>query len=338
MGEELLERLSAINPETIEQVTPEELVAVFSTIEAEMEVQDEGRVDVGPQRQPRTRPAWRWRGAAIAVAAMVIALLIAVPLVLKEGIVEPTTDTTPSVRQPEELVPTGFHLLTVSLEFGNAVRDPSGVIWAGGGDQVARFDPVTGEARVWNQSDDAAFGRGVRGLAPARGGGAWMILGDGSLRWFDGGLFREVVEAPPLVSDQDDVAAVVETADGHLLASTYEGGLFRWDGTSWSHIDDARPVTGAGALAITNGGTIWVGNVELVLVEETEDWGTEWEWRPLGRGVSRFDGEVWETFTSGDAAALTDRVLTIEPLSEGTAWVGTETGRPPRSNLCDRGT
>jgi streptogramin lyase len=263
-------------------------------------------------------PTWR-RGLVVAVgtAATLLVLIGAIILLARpfgsEEPAPPVTEppevvtTVPNV-QPGELVPTGAHLLTEPSAYLFGVRDPSGLVWASDYEgHVARLDPVTGETQVWTQRDDATFGPGVVGLAPARGGGVWMVLGDGSLRWFDGVRFREVVDGLPLVSDRDSPAAVVETADGSLLASTSEGGLFRWDGSSWSHIDGAGPAAGAGALAVDAEGTLWAGNDDV-------------------GGISHYDGEHWTAYTSDDAKVLAGPVRTIDPLSDGTVWVNTETG------------
>jgi hypothetical protein len=227
------------------------------------------------------------------------------------------TDT----RRIEELVPTGAHLLIHSADYMHVVRDPTGVIWAGSGGQIARLDPATGDTRVWDTRDDEAFGQHLEGLAPAREGGVWMIQADGSLRWFDGERFRDVVEAPPMVADfGDEVNAVVETTYGTLLVSSFESGLFHWDGRSWSQIEDDRPSKGAVALAASSDGDIWVGNFEhLEGPSDREDY-------VIWRDISHYDGERWETFTSDDAAVLAGDVENIEPLSGGMAWVGTLLG------------
>jgi ligand-binding sensor domain-containing protein len=156
-------------------------------------------------------------------------------------------------------------------------------------------------------SDDATFAPGVQGLAPAREGGVWIILGDNSLRWFDGARFRHAVAAPAMMSERDDVGVVVEAADRSLFATTAQGGVFRWDGSSWSQIDDARAATGAGALAVADDGTMWVGNDNV-------------------GGISRYDGVTWTAYSGKDATVLAGQVLTIVPLADGTVLVGTESG------------
>lgn len=223
-------------------------------------------------------------------------------------------------RRVEELVPTGAHLLMELQEYLHVVRDPAGVIWAGGDGHIARLDLATGSTRVWDSRDDEAFGQHLEGLAPAREGGVWIIQEDSSLRWFDGERFRDVVEAPPLVAGSGGVNAVVETTYGTLLVSSNESGLFHWNGRTWIQIEDDRPSKGAINLAASSDGDIWVRNLEyLEGTSDREDY-------VIWRDISHFDGERWETFTSDDAAVLAGDVENIEPLSGGTAWVGTSNG------------
>ena len=284
-----------------------------------VEVEPEQAIDRVTSRSSRplaenaATPTWR-RGLVVALgtAAAVLALVTAFFLFAGpfggEEPLPPATQPVPGDLEPMELVPTGAHLLTEPSTYQFVVRDPAGLVWLSGYEgQVARLDPGTGETQVWTIRDDTTFGPGVQGLVPARYGGVWMLLGDNSLRWFDGERFRTAVEAPAMVSNQDDLGSVVETADGSLLASTAQGGVFRWDGSSWNRIDEARPAAGAGALAMDGEGTLWVGNDDV-------------------GGIWRFDGSKWESFSAEDAAVLAGPVRTIEPLPDGTVWVTTERG------------
>jgi hypothetical protein len=236
------------------------------------------------------------------------------------GTLEELTRDPADTRHVEELVPTGAHLLMELQEYLHVVRDPAGIIWAGGDGHIARLDPASGDTRVWDSRHDEAFGQHLEGLAPAREGGVWMIQGDSSLRWFDGERFRDVVEAPPMVAGSGGVNAVVETTYGTLLVSNYKSGLFHGDGRTWSQIEDDRPSKGAINLAASSNGDIWVRNLEYLEGSSDRDDYVIW------RDISHYDGERWETFTSDDAAVLAGDVENIEPLSGGTAWVGTSNG------------
>jgi hypothetical protein len=68
---------------------------------------------------------------------------------------------------------------------------------------------------------------------------------------------------------------------------------------------------------------LWTGNLEVIPgipgAAEVPD-------QEYGRGVSRYDGERWETFTSADSSALEGVVLTIEPHPDGSVRVVTDLG------------
>ncbi len=262
------------------------------------------------------RVRWGLGIAALAAAVVLVAIGAAalVALFAERDEVTPVTQppevvtTVPMPRQPADLVPTGVHDLSEGPHYDHVVGDRSGAIWAGGWGHIARIDVGSGEVRVWTAADDQVFEAGPQALAPARGGGVWL-LGD-SLRWFDGQRFRDVVEAPPQAGPG---TGIVEAPDGSLFAASV-GGVFRWDGLTWTEVAGGRPVAGAGALAMGPAGDLWVGNVEV-----TPD-------GRVGRGLSRFDGERWVTFTGEDAAVLAAHVHSIAALSDGTVWVGTDLG------------
>jgi hypothetical protein len=278
-----------------------------------------------PQVPRRRNPVWRALTVAAAVVAFgvvfgVAAWLLASPDELAEVVDEgpATTQASPDsvTRHPQELVPTAVHLLTSGSEFLCVTADADGLIWAAGWEHVARIDPVTGDTRVWDQRDDVGFADDISGLAPARGGGVWMIQPDRALRWFDGERFRDVVETRSL-APTEGIEAVVEAPDGTLFASLSDRGVFRWDGSSWGPLRGG----GAGALSMDAAGALWVGDLEVLPGQEEGE-----PDRLIGRGVSRYDGEDWVTFTTADSTVLSEVALTIDELADGTVWVVTEAG------------
>jgi len=274
------------------------------------EVLDAARREAGRSSTGRARGR---KSLTIAFAAAVAVLVLVGGAILispprggqAPADTNPTDLTTiPEARRPQELVSTGAHLLTAASDYSNVAVDDLGFIWVGGDGHLTRFDPRGGDSRTWTVSDDLAFGEWLSGLSPARGGGVWAILGD-SLRWFDGERFRDVVEPPGSFPDGDTFDAVVEAPDGSLWAASNDQGLFRWDGSSWSRIDDA----GADSVAVDASGVIWFGNAR----------------EAPGGAVARYDGEL-RRFTGDDSPALSGEVVSIEPLSDGTVWVGTNRG------------
>jgi hypothetical protein len=235
----------------------------------------------------------------------------------------PATEQGPTTRSPREMVPTGVHLLTYRPEYFHVAADTDGSIWAAGEGRLAHLDPDTGEVRAWDESHDEIFAGFTTGLAPAYEGGVWLIQPDHApLVWFDGERFRDVVEVESLAPEQG-FADLVESPDGSLYAALPDRGVFRWDGWSWTGIDGARPPVGAAALAIDAAGTLWAGNLEVVPGVPGADHVPDQE---IGHGVSRFDGERWETFTASDSAVLSGVVLTIAPHPDGSVRVATDAG------------
>jgi hypothetical protein len=136
-----------------------------------------------------------------------------------------------------------------------------------------------------------------------------------SLRWFDGTVVRETVDAPEEIAN-----AVAAPGDG-LWAATMDGAVLHWDGSSWSTIDPAGPhadgvVT---ALAVDAAGRPWIGWLQDVQDPESPV-------SPYSGWVSRYDGSSWTTFDANDAPALAGGVSTILQLPDGDVWVATSTG------------
>lgn len=312
----LVDRLRTLNP------VPDPTDRFVGSAEAErLETMIDSRLAGQPAREER-RPRRRHPAVALAVALFVVVALL-LPLALLTGQSPETDDVatgTDIPRHPEALVPTGTQIVgAVDDGFVDAVADPSGRIWFAG-PQLAQLDPGSTDLHVWHQGHDEAFAA-LAGIAPARGAGVWFWLlgGDGTLRWFDGEIYRDVVPSPPAAfGGRDEIGGVAEGPDGRLWASALEHGLFVWDGHEWTAVDDERPVPGAGAIQFADDGSLWVANVELT------PFGMPFE--ILGRGLSQYDGENWRTFDATHTTVLGSRVITIDPLSDGTVWVGTETG------------
>jgi hypothetical protein len=169
-----------------------------------------------------------------------------------------------------------------------------------------RFDPATGAGGAWTVSDDAAFA--ATNINPARGGGVWLV-GTRTLRWVDGSVFREVIDAPA------DVTLSVEAPDATLWAATMDGAVLHWDGSAWSRLDPGRPNADAAvnAIAVDAAGRPWIG------------W-TQYPGPPSSGWVSRHDGSTWTTFDAKDAAPLGGSVSTIAQLPDGGIGVATTAG------------
>jgi hypothetical protein len=220
--------------------------------------------------------------------------------------------------------PTGLRLAGGTEEQGLAV-DGAGMVWVDGPWQVARVDPRTGAAQVFDASDDAAFGT-VASVARSATAGVWLVESD-HLRLFDGRRFVVDLEVPPEYRGTSGVAAVVERGDEVWIGT--DAGVARWSDGRWTAIGLGQ-VAAVTAMAVDSEAAVWVaGEVPTSRgrragVARLEDRG--WVFpaeasAPVGRAdelaadptggmvvrsgslstrrIHRFDGEGWTDLTPG---------------------------------------
>jgi hypothetical protein len=211
-----------------------------------------------------------------------------------------------------DLVPSGLTLAGGTGE-GDVVVDGAGMVWVDGPWQVARVDPATGEATIWDAADDLAFAS-VRGLAPAQPAGVWLDSGD-RVRLFDGERFQVDVAMPAQYADGPDgqgpAGEVLQVGD-ELWASG-GAGVGRWVDGSWSSVG-MEQLSAAGPLALDSQGAVWAGGVSAVGGEERNV-------------VVRFDGTAWATPGNADMAP-TGGIGDIAADPSGGVWVASTQDGP----------
>jgi hypothetical protein len=217
--------------------------------------------------------------------------------------------TSPYLHRDVALEPTGIDVITPDVgAYSRVVADGEGVLWASHpAGRLVRYDTATGSGRTWTIGDDAAFA--ATDIAAARVGGVWLV-GEDALRWFDGAVFREVIDTP------NAVALLAQAPDGGVWATTPTGTILHWDGSSWSRFEmappDAKPTaTDIRAIAVDASGRPWVG----------------WASGPTSDGwLASYDGATWTAFTEEASAPLGSSVRAIAPAPDGGVWVATEGG------------
>ena len=174
--------------------------------------------------------------------------------------------------------------------------------------ELVRYTPATGAARTWTVADDLRFDD-ICSITPARAGGVWLV-GQRSMRRFDGEAFRESVEIGA------DVAAAVEAPDRSLWVATSDGAVIHVAGASTSRISVPRVATESylASIAVDDAGRVWFG---WAIGSETA---VESEW------VSRYDGSAWATFGATAAAPLEGSIFSLTALPDGSVVAATSRG------------
>jgi ligand-binding sensor domain-containing protein len=182
----------------------------------------------------------------------------------------------------------------------NAVTaGPGGVVWVGTDAGLTCFD---GQGVTTYDKDPS---RGISSLAVAPDGtvwmGRWQVTGGGVVR-FDGTSWTAYTDGLP----ESNVTAVAVTPGGVVWAGTYQHGLGRLEGQTWTvyTVADGLPSDYINVLTIAPDGVLWVGTKE---------------------GLARFDGETWAVLTSADGLVSGD-VLALTVAPDGALWVGTSFG------------
>ena len=221
----------------------------------------------------------------------------------------------PASRWPQEsssdLVPSGLALAGGVFE-GDVVADGAGMVWVDGPWQVARVDPGTGQATIWDGADDLAFTT-VERLAPAQPAGVWLDSGD-RVRLFDGERFLVDVAVPAQYADGSEGHPAGEVLQvGDELWVSGAAGVGRWVSGAWSSVGMAQ-LAEAGPLALDSAGAVWAGGVSVVDGRRRDV-------------VVRFDGTSWSI--PGDAEQAPSGVigdLAADP--SGGVWVASSQDDP----------
>jgi hypothetical protein len=241
------------------------------------------------------------------------------------------------------LLPTGIEVLARSGVDG-IVMDGSAAAWVDGPAYIARVDPDSGAAEVWDISDDAAFGT-VDVMRPSVSGGVWLVSGD-RLRLFDGARFVRDIRVPAQYRGgaRGDIADLVEVGSEVWVASP--GGVARCDGQSWSMVG-SRELTWVVQLEIDSTGSIWARGqfrtgqwvFSPVVVRlsgahwirpggsdsprPAQDFALESSGGVLARQgvhVSRFDGRSWQSLAASRQGRIgSPLALAVGP--NGAAWL-----------------
>jgi hypothetical protein len=173
------------------------------------------------------------------------------------------------------------------------VVDGADQVWLHGPAHLARVDPGTGAAQVWDVSDDVSIGR-VLGVRPSDGSAVWLILSD-RVRLFDGQRFLRDLPVPAQYrgGPAGVVTDVVEVGPEIWLSSS--AGVARWVAGAWGLV---RPdqLADVGAVAVDAAGSVWASG----------DLGPDGRSKP---SVVRFEGSGWSEPAAQDAPAPAEELV-----------------------------
>ena len=177
------------------------------------------------------------------------------------------------------------------------------------------WGPCPVVAQEWQSfaTSDGLVNSGVRTVVQSRDGAIWFGTRGGVSR-FDG-TWQTFTKLDGL---SDDVTqSVFLDRDGALWFGTEGGGVSRFDGATWEAFttQDGLANNFVASIFQSRDGAMWfgTGNRENVL------------FNTRGAGVSRYDGSVWQTFTTADGL-VDNSVFSMLQARDGAIWFGTANG------------
>ena len=265
------------------------------------------------------------------------------------------------VASARDLRPSGIEVIASSSSaVWGMVVDGAGAVWVDLPGGLARLDPATWSATVWDAGDDAAFA-GKEFVRASSGSGVWLV-GQDRVRLFDGVRFVHDIQVPSAILGEvrldeegmgdpqwigypQGIRDLLEVGAELWIAG--ETGIARCDGHTWSMVGEGQ-LHDIGGLALTPWGEVWAGTSTPPggSIRWTRYDGTSWT--PIdrpgygavhaivpdptggivaasGREVVRFDGSQWQVLLHLDReyGAGSDEVLAVAASGDGTVWAVT---------------
>ena len=211
----------------------------------------------------------------------------------------------------------GERLTTFTTEDGLAhntvssiLEDSEGNLWFATNGGVSRYD---GTWTIYTTEDGLADNV-VLTILEDREGNLWFGTSEGVNR-YDGERWTTFTTEDGLAGNW--VAVIFEDREGNLWFGTVFGGVSRYDGERWTNYttEDGLANNWVRSIFEDSEGDLWFGTIRVII--------SEVDVTVEGGGVSRYDGEMWTTYTTEDGLA-NDWVDLIFEDTEGNMWFGTE--------------
>jgi len=232
--------------------------------------------------------------------------------------------------------------------------DHEGTVWAATKGGVGSYARLCAMRRGSSQcfGEDGSLGKAVWTISEDHSGVLWIGADSGIWRWKPGPPRRETAEPR-------DISGLAETEDGHILGSTFGGGLIQLEDRSgahlmpypmrppigWTQTLDDRELNANKLLRDRNGG-LWIGTMEHGLVHVykgrtdvfTKSEGLSGDivlclfedregnvWVCTTGGIDRFREFAVTTISSKEGLA-SDTVESVLGDRDGSVWIGTRQG------------
>jgi signal transduction histidine kinase/ligand-binding sensor domain-containing protein len=191
------------------------------------------------------------------------------------------------------------------------LEDRDGTLWFGGKGTVSR---CSGETFTTFTTRDSLPQDAIMSIAQDPLGRIWLgTYGNSGLLRYDGGIFRTLGRQDGLAADR--VWGILPDKTGYLWLGTYGGGLCRYDGQTYTTVQDLPASFFMAACLADREGNLWFGTD--------------------GGGLVRYDGQVFQTLERRDGLAG-NVVRSIVQDQDGSFWIGCSGGlthfRPSRAS------
>jgi len=194
--------------------------------------------------------------------------------------------------------------------------EKSGLLWFGTELGASRFDPATGRFENFPGGTNGLTAGRVCDIAATPDGILWLRT-CGGLSRFDGQSFRAVPGIPsiPQSPTWTKHEALAVDRQGRVWTVTENQNLWRTDGTNVVRFTpgDGLATGNQDALCVAADGTLWFMDNNSVFANGST------------RGVTRYDGEQFETLYAQDMAD-DSLVNAIAGMPDGILWFGHNTG------------
>lgn len=227
-----------------------------------------------------------------------------------------------------------------SGQIGDVVQDTSGYIWLSTYSGLVRYDGY--DSKVYSTE------RGFRNtliydLFVDSQGKLWVAAQEAGVAYLRG----DSAFYPPELSRLDSltVTYITQSDDGRMWFSTYEAGLFIWDGNDFEilNISTGLPSNIIWNIHFANTGEIWIATMEGVVIYDrdkmevitrenglsgvaaysfTESVNGE-IWIATSSGITVFDGKEWKHIKSIHEKTL-EYVYDVYADQSGRIWIATE--------------